>query len=59
MTVKRFRVKRKMTQAALAEQVGVHRIYIAKIEAGTQVPSIGTLEKIAAALRVKPGRLLD
>ena len=48
-----------MTQAALAELVGVHRIYIAQIEAGTKVPSIATLEKIAKALKVKVGRLLE
>lgn len=49
----------KMTQAALAEAAGVHRIYIAQIEGGTKVPSIATLEKIAKALGVKVGRLLE
>jgi transcriptional regulator with XRE-family HTH domain len=61
MTIKRLRTKRKpkMTQAALAELVGVHRIYISQIETGTKVPSIATLEKIAKALKVKVGRLLE
>ena len=61
MTLKRIRTKgkRKMTQAALAEAVGVHRIYIAQIEGGSKVPSIATLEKIAKALNVKVGRLLE
>jgi transcriptional regulator with XRE-family HTH domain len=59
MTLKRIRTTRKMTQAALAELAGVHRIYIAQIEAGTKVPSIATLEKIAAVLKVKVGRLLE
>ena len=61
MTLKRLRTKQKpkMTQAALAEEVGVHPVYIAQIEAGTKVPSIATLEKIAKALKVKVGRLLE
>ena len=59
MTLKRIRTTRKMTQTALAERAGVHRIYVAQIEAGTKVPSIATLEKIAAVLKVKVGRLLE
>jgi transcriptional regulator with XRE-family HTH domain len=58
MRIQATRKKRKLTQAALAERVGVHRIYIAQIEGGAKVPSIATLEKIAKALRVKPGDLL-
>jgi transcriptional regulator with XRE-family HTH domain len=48
-----------MTQAKLAELVGVHRIYIAQIEGQTKVPSLATLEKLAKALGVKVGRLLE
>jgi transcriptional regulator with XRE-family HTH domain len=59
MTVARLRKRRKMTQAKLAELAGVHRIYIAQIEAATKVPSLKTLEKIADALGVKVGRLLE
>ncbi|MGH3118980.1 MAG: helix-turn-helix domain-containing protein [Gaiellales bacterium] len=63
MTLKRLRQgkgkKPKMTQAQLAEKAGVHRIYIAQIEAGTKVPSIATLEKVAKVLGVPVGRLLE
>ena len=59
VTLKRIRTQRKMTLAALAEAAGVHRIYIAQIEGGTKVPSIATLEKLAKALKVKAGRLLE
>lgn len=52
MRVKRFRKKKKMTQATLSERVGVHRIYIAQIEAGTKTPSLRTLQRIADTLRV-------
>ena len=58
VVIKRLRKRRKMTQAVLADKVGVHRIYIAQIEAATKTPSIATLEKIAQALKVKPAELL-
>jgi transcriptional regulator with XRE-family HTH domain len=59
MTIKRLRERRKLTQEVLAERAGIHRVYLAQIEAGTKTPSIPTLEKLAAALGVKPGRLLE
>jgi transcriptional regulator with XRE-family HTH domain len=59
VTVKRLRERRGLTQAALAKAVDVHRVYIAQIEGQTKVPSIATLEKIAKALGVKVGRLLE
>jgi transcriptional regulator with XRE-family HTH domain len=59
MRVKRLRTKKKMTQAVLAEKAGVHRIYIAQIEAETKRPSLATLEKIAKALNVKMSKLLE
>ena len=59
MTIKRLRTKRGLTQEALAQRAGVHRVYVAQIEAQTKVPSIATLEKLAKALGVKVGRLLE
>lgn len=63
MTIKRRRhgrgKKAKMTQAELAAAVGVHRIYIAQIEAGTKTPSIATLERIAKALKTDIATLLE
>ena len=59
MTIARYRKRRKMTQAALAQKVGVHRIYLAQIEGGTKIPSLATLDKLAKALGVKAGRLLE
>jgi transcriptional regulator with XRE-family HTH domain len=58
VTIAQLRKKKKLTQAQLAERVGVHRIYIAQIEGATKVPSLATLEKIAEALGVKARRLL-
>ena len=59
VTIKRLRERRGLTQAALAKAAGVHRVYVAQIEGQTKVPSIATLEKLAKALNVKVGRLLE
>ena len=59
MTLRRMRNRKKLTQVALGKRAKVHPVYIAQIEAGTKVPSIATLEKIAEALGVKVGKLLE
>jgi transcriptional regulator with XRE-family HTH domain len=59
MRTKRLRKKKDLTQAALAERVGVHRIYIAQIEAGTKTPSLPTLAKLAKALGVRVAALVE
>jgi XRE family transcriptional regulator, regulator of sulfur utilization len=59
VTIKRLRERRGMTQETLAKLAGVHRVYVAQIEGQTKVPSIATLEKLAKALGVKVGRLLE
>ncbi len=56
--LKRLRNKRGLTQEALARKVGVHRVYIAKLEARTRTPSLGMLERLAKALGVKVTELL-
>jgi XRE family transcriptional regulator, regulator of sulfur utilization len=57
--IREAREKRAMTQTALAKAAGITRIYVAKIEAGEKVPSIPILLKLAKALKVKPGKLLE
>ena len=47
-----------MTQAELAERVGVTDGYIGKIEIGYQVPGLKTLSKIAVALKMPLDELL-
>ncbi len=56
--LKRMRNKRGFTQEALARKGGVHRVYIAQIEAQTKTPSLGMLERLAKALGVKMTELL-
>jgi transcriptional regulator with XRE-family HTH domain len=58
MTIKRLREQKGLTQEALADKAGIHRVYLAQIEAATKTPSIATLEKIAKALKVKTAELL-
>jgi DNA-binding XRE family transcriptional regulator len=57
--VKRQRERRAWTQERLAVKAGIHRVSLARIEAGTKTPSLDLLARLARALRVKPGRLLD
>ena len=59
MTLQRLRKSRGMTQAELAKKAKLHRIYVAQIEGQTKVPSLAALEKLAKALGVKVGRLLE
>lgn len=46
-----LRVRRDLTQEALAEKVGVSARYIQNIEAGEYFPSLPTLVRLRAALR--------
>ena len=57
--VQRLRQDRNMTQAELAKRAGIHKIYLAKIEGGTKVPAIPTLERIAKALGLRLGITFD
>jgi transcriptional regulator with XRE-family HTH domain len=57
--VKRRRKRAGWTQAELAAKVRIHRISLARLEAGGKGPSWALLERLSRALGVKPGRLLD
>lgn len=43
----------------LAFEAGIHRTYVPGIEAGQRNPSIVIVAKLADALKVKPGSLLE
>ncbi len=49
----RNRITPKMTQADLAEKIGITTVYMGFIEQGRYVPSVEVLEKIARALKIK------
>jgi transcriptional regulator with XRE-family HTH domain len=57
--IKNLRQKRGLTQEALAFDADVARSYIGYVERAEKTLSIVTLQKIAKALRVKPGLLLE
>jgi len=48
-----------LTQEEVAERSGVHPTEVSRIEAGKRDPRISTLLRLARAVEVEPGRLLD
>ena len=54
-----IRQKRKLSQEALAAKSGISHSYIKYIERAEKSVSIVKLEKIAKALKVAPGLLLE
>ncbi len=56
--LKKVREKRKLTQQALADKVGVRQETIARLETGTRQPSMDLLHRLAKELKVKVGDLL-
>ena len=50
--VKRLRIGAGLTQAALAERMGVDRAYVSGLELGQRNPTVVTLWHIAKALEV-------
>ena len=48
-----------LTQEQVAQRSGVHSTEVSRIEGGKRDPKVSTLERLARAVEVKPGRLLD
>ena len=53
------RARLELTQEQVSERSGVHATEVSRIEAGKRDPQVSTLEKLAAAVEMPPGRLLD
>ena len=54
-----WRQSRGLSQAQLAEKSGVTRAYLSRLESGQADPSLSTLRRLAAALGISVGPLLD
>lgn len=57
--VKRYRKERQWSQEELADRAGLHRTFVSQIERATKRSTIVTVERIAMALGVTCGQLLD
>jgi transcriptional regulator with XRE-family HTH domain len=57
--VKALRLERGMTQAQLAKRAGISRIQVIRIETVRQEPTLGVIERLAKALKVRPAELLE
>ncbi|MEQ1726100.1 MAG: helix-turn-helix transcriptional regulator [Sphingopyxis sp.] len=57
--LRQLRQKKGWSQEAFADEAGLHRTYISDLERGARNPTISVVDKLAAALGVTPGRLLD
>lgn len=57
--VKRLRLEKDLSQEKFAFEADIHRTYVSDVERGTRNPTITVVEKLAKALGVTPGELLD
>lgn len=57
--VRAARLKSQMTQEQLAEAASVHPTFVSNLERGYSAPTLHTLLKVAKALGVRPGELVD
>lgn len=51
-TIRAVRIEQRLTQAEIGDRLDVTRNYVSKIESGRQVPTLNTLDRIAAALGI-------
>lgn len=57
--LRRVRKERDLSQEALADEVGLAVTYVGQIERGIRNPTLGIVERLARALKVKPLDLLQ
>jgi transcriptional regulator with XRE-family HTH domain len=59
LNIKAARSAKGWSQEELADRAELHRTYISGLERGVRNPTVTVLEKVARALDIVPGRLLD
>jgi transcriptional regulator with XRE-family HTH domain len=57
--LRKLRQAKGVSQETFADEAGLHRTYISDLERGARNPSITIIEKLARALDVPLGALLD
>jgi transcriptional regulator with XRE-family HTH domain len=57
--LKAHRLEKKLTQEQLSERVDVIRPFISALENGMRQPSLAMILRLAKALDITPGQLLD
>ncbi len=56
--LRRYREDRGLSQEAFADLVGVHRTYMGGLERGERNPTLRSVERIAAVIKMDPLELL-
>lgn len=59
LNLKKLREEQGYSQESFADHCGLHRTYVSGIERGVRNPTVVILDKIAKALKVPAGDLLD
>jgi transcriptional regulator with XRE-family HTH domain len=57
MRLRKLREEKNLSQGDIENRTGLLRCYISRVENGHTVPSLGTLERVAAALEIPLFRL--
>lgn len=57
--LRRYRDAAGLSQQQLADSVGITKSYISSLELGYRAPHLNLLVKIASALNIRPGELVD
>lgn len=53
------RLKLELSQEQVAERSGVHATEVSRIEASKRDPRVSTVERLARAVKMRPGQLLE
>ena len=59
LNMRRLRQLKGWSQEEFAHEAGLHRTYVSDLERGARNPTITVVDKLAVALDVKVGALLD
>lgn len=59
LNMRKLRQSKGWSQEEFAHESGLHRTYVSDLERGARNPTIAVVDKLAVALGVKVGALLD